>query len=155
MFCSSLLRGSLALRLASGETRSSGGPLHPSRTPPSRPALQKRTEPCLCHTHPPSPLSTRTPICLLGQDPTNDPLHLLQPLLRSDRINSVMKKLLFVLVPFLGVALAKSEIVTGQKSEIARLVRLEPRKNYRAKLARQYFGSKGGRCHKWNRFCGR
>ncbi len=66
-----------------------------------------------------------------------------------------MKKLLFVLVPFLGAALAKSEIVMEQKSEVIQLVKLDPRKNYRAKLAKQYFGSGGGRCHKWNRFCGR
>jgi len=70
-------------------------------------------------------------------------------------MNSVMKKLLLVLVPFLGVGLAKSEIVGDQKSAIVQLVKPDPRKNYRAKLARQYFGSGGGRCHKWNRFCGR
>jgi len=66
-----------------------------------------------------------------------------------------MKKLLFVLVPFLGVGLAKSEIVIEQRSELVQIVKLDPRKNYRAKLAKQYFGSGGSRCHKWNRFCGR
>lgn len=27
-----------------------------------------------------------------------------------------------------------------------------PKKNYRARLAKQYFGG-GSRCHSWNRFC--
>ena len=67
-----------------------------------------------------------------------------------------MKKLLFLAVPFIGVGLAKGEaIVTAQKTEMAEVVQLGPGKNYRAKLARQYFGGGGGRCHKWNRFCGR
>ncbi len=72
------------------------------------------------------------------------------------RINSVMKKLLLMLVPFLGFGLAKGEaIVMAQKTDMVEIVKLDPRKNYRAKLARQYFGGGGGRCHKWNRFCGR
>jgi len=66
-----------------------------------------------------------------------------------------MKKIAFVLVPFLGVALAKSEKMMAQKSETIQLVKLDPRKNYRTQMAKQYFGGGGGRCHKWNRFCGR
>ena len=67
-----------------------------------------------------------------------------------------MKKLLLMLVPLMGVGLAKGEaIVTAQKTEMVEIVKLDPRKNYRVKLARQYFGGGGSRCHKWNRFCGR
>jgi len=66
-----------------------------------------------------------------------------------------MSKIAFLLVPFLGVALAKSEKMMAQKSEMVELVKLDPRKNYRAQMAKQYFGGSGGRCHKWNRFCGR
>jgi hypothetical protein len=66
-----------------------------------------------------------------------------------------MRKIAFVLVPFLGVALAKSEKMMAQKSEMVQLVKLDPRKNYRAQMAKQYFGGRGSRCHKWNRFCGR
>ena len=66
-----------------------------------------------------------------------------------------MSKIAFVLVPFLGVALAKSEKMMAQKSEVVQLVKLDPRKNYRAKMAKQYFGGRGSRCHKWNQFCGR
>ena len=67
-----------------------------------------------------------------------------------------MKKLLLMAVPFMGVGLAKSEaVVVEQKTELVEIVKLDPRKNYRAKLARQYFGGRGGKCHKWNRFCGR
>jgi hypothetical protein len=65
-----------------------------------------------------------------------------------------MRKIAFLLVPFLGVALAKSEKMMAQKSETIQLVKLDPRKNYRTQMAKQYFGG-GGRCHKWNRFCGR
>jgi hypothetical protein len=79
----------------------------------------------------------------------------LQPIPLLVRISSVMKKIAFVLVPFLGVALAKSEKMMAQKSEMVQLVKLDPRKNYRAQMAKQYFGGGGGRCHKWNRFCGR
>jgi hypothetical protein len=43
----------------------------------------------------------------------------------------------------------------AQEGEVVQLVKLDPRKNYRVKMAKQYFGSGGGRCHKWNRFCGR
>jgi hypothetical protein len=43
-----------------------------------------------------------------------------------------MRKIAFVLVPFLGVALAKSEEMMAQKSEVVQLVKLDPRKNYRA-----------------------
>lgn len=67
-----------------------------------------------------------------------------------------MKKLLLMLVPLIGVGFAKGEaIVTEQKSEFVQIVKLDPRKNYRTKMARAYFGGGGGRCHKWNRFCGR
>jgi len=66
-----------------------------------------------------------------------------------------MKKLVFLLISFLGIGLAKSEKRTAQKSETIQLVKLDPRKNYRTKMAKQYFGGGGGRCHKWNRFCGR
>jgi len=66
-----------------------------------------------------------------------------------------MRKLLLMLVPFIGVGLAKSEaIVVEQKTELVKILKLDPRKNYRAKLARQYFGG-GSSCRKWNRFCGR
>lgn len=80
---------------------------------------------------------------------------LLQPIPLLVRMSSVMKKLAFVLVTFLGVALAKSEKMMAQEGEMVQLVKLDPRKNYRAKMAKQYFGGGGGRCHKWNRFCGR
>jgi hypothetical protein len=80
---------------------------------------------------------------------------LLQPIPLLVRMNSVMRKIAFLLVPFLGVALAKSEKMMEQKSEMVQLVKLDPRKNYRVKMAKQYFGGGGGRCHKWNRFCGR
>jgi hypothetical protein len=66
-----------------------------------------------------------------------------------------MRKIAFVLISFLGVALAKSEKMTVQKSETIQLFKLNPRKNYRTKMAKQYFGNVGGRCRKWNRFCGR
>lgn len=80
----------------------------------------------------------------------------LQLQLSPIRINSVMKKLLFVLVPLMGLGLAKGEaIVTVQKTEMVEIVQLDPRKNYRAKLARQYFGKGGGSCRSWSRFCGR
>jgi hypothetical protein len=79
----------------------------------------------------------------------------LQPIFPPIRISSVMKKIAFLLVPFLGVALAKSEKMMAQEGEMVQLVKLDPRKNYRVKMAKQYFGGGGGRCHKWNRFCGR
>jgi hypothetical protein len=67
-----------------------------------------------------------------------------------------MKKIAFFLLPFLGILFAKSEKVTVQKGEVVQLVRLDPRKNYRVKMAKQYFGvGGGGRCRKWNRFCNR
>jgi len=80
---------------------------------------------------------------------------LLQPISHFIRISIVMRKLVFLLISFLGIALAKSEKMMTQKSETIQLVKLDPRKNYRAKMAKQYFGGGGGRCHKWNRFCGR
>jgi hypothetical protein len=46
-----------------------------------------------------------------------------------------MRKIAFLLVPFLGVALAKSEKMMEQKSEMVQLVKLDPRKNYRVKMA--------------------
>lgn len=66
-----------------------------------------------------------------------------------------MKKIAFVLVPLMGVALAKAEALAEQKTQITQVTTLGPGKNYRAKLAKQYFGRGGSRCHKWNRFCGR
>jgi len=66
-----------------------------------------------------------------------------------------MKKIAFFLLPFLGISFAKSEKVTVQKSEAVQFVKLDPRKNYRVKMAKQYFGGGGGRCRKWNRFCNR
>jgi hypothetical protein len=87
--------------------------------------------------------------------PTKHVPALLQPIFLPIRISSVMRKIALVLVPFLGVALAKSEKMIAQKSEMVQLVKVDPRKNYRAKMAKQYFGGGGGRCHKWNRFCGR
>jgi hypothetical protein len=66
-----------------------------------------------------------------------------------------MKKIAFLLVPLLGVAFAKSEKMMAQEGEMVQLVKVDPRKNYRVKMAKQYFGGGGGRCHKWNRFCGR
>jgi len=66
-----------------------------------------------------------------------------------------MRKIVFLLCFFLGIVLAKSEKMRAQKSETIQLVKLDPRKNYRTKMAKQYFGNVGGRCRKWNRFCGR
>jgi len=63
-----------------------------------------------------------------------------------------MRKIALLLAS-LGVVLAKSEKILKQKSETIQLVKLDPRKNYRTKMAKQYFGGGGGRCHKWNRFC--
>jgi hypothetical protein len=79
----------------------------------------------------------------------------LQPTLILVRISIVMRKLVFLLLSFLGIALAKSEKKMAQKDETFQLVKLDPRKNYRTKMAKRYFGSRSGRCHKWNRFCGR
>ena len=80
----------------------------------------------------------------------------MQLLFLSGRMYSVMKKLLLIAAPFMGVGLAKSEaVILEQKTELVETVKLDPRKNYRAKLARQYFGGGGGGCRKWNRFCGR
>jgi len=79
----------------------------------------------------------------------------LQPTLLLIRISNVMRKLAFLLIPFLGIGLAKSEKIVETNSETIQLVKLDPRKNYRAKMAKQYFGGGGGRCRKWNRFCGR
>jgi hypothetical protein len=66
-----------------------------------------------------------------------------------------MKKIAFALVPFLGVALAKAEALAEQRTQNKEVISIGPRKNYRAKLARQYFGSGAGSCRRWNRFCGR
>jgi hypothetical protein len=66
-----------------------------------------------------------------------------------------MRKIAFLLIPFLGIALAKSEKTVELKSKTIQLVKLDPRKNYRTKMAKQYFGSGGGRCSRWNRFCSR
>jgi len=66
-----------------------------------------------------------------------------------------MRKIVFLVCFFLGIALAKSEKMRAQKGETIQLVKLDPRKKYRAKIAKQYFGGGGGRCRKWNRFCGR
>jgi hypothetical protein len=66
-----------------------------------------------------------------------------------------MRKIAFLLILFLGLALAKSEKIVEPSSGTVHLVKTDPRKNYRAKMAKQYFGGGGRRCHKWNRFCGR
>ncbi len=66
-----------------------------------------------------------------------------------------MKKIALLFIFFLGILFAKGEKVTVQKDETVQFVRPDPRKNYRAKIAKQYFGGGGGRCRKWNRFCGR
>ncbi|MEN3040402.1 MAG: hypothetical protein ABDH66_02540 [Bacteroidia bacterium] len=67
-----------------------------------------------------------------------------------------MRKIALTLVPLIGVMLAKveaSEVVV--KSQAVQGVELSwgPRKNYRAQLARAYFGS--SKCRNWKRFCGR
>jgi len=80
---------------------------------------------------------------------------LLQPITPLVRISNVMRKIAFLLIPFLGIGLAKSEKIVETNNETIQLVKLDPRKNYRAKMAKQYFGGGGGRCRKWNRFCGR
>jgi hypothetical protein len=70
--------------------------------------------------------------------------------------SSVIKKIAFLLVPFLlGIGLAKSEKLMAQESEMTEVVKVDPRKNYRRKLAKQYFGHGGGRCQSWKGFCGR
>ena len=64
-----------------------------------------------------------------------------------------MKKLLLLVPLWIGVLVAKQEaLVTSSQSECAYSIS-DPRKNYRAKMAQQYFGK--GKCRKWNRFCGR
>ncbi len=63
------------------------------------------------------------------------------------------------MVPLLGVALAKAEanaslvVEKSQRTEITQTL-LGPGKNYRAQMARAYFGS-GSKCRNWKRFCGR
>ncbi len=66
-----------------------------------------------------------------------------------------MRNIALLLIPFLGVALAKSEALAEQRTQAKEVISVGPRKNYRAKLARQYFGSGAGSCRRWNRFCGR
>jgi hypothetical protein len=66
-----------------------------------------------------------------------------------------MKKIAFLLIPFLGIGLAKSEKLVEQQNGMVQLIKVDPRKNYRAKMAKQYFGGGGGRCRNWSRFCGR
>ena len=69
-----------------------------------------------------------------------------------------MKKIALVLVPLLGVALAKAEAPAEKlAAEMSTQVLLGPGgpgKNYRAQMARAYFGS-GSKCRNWKRFCGR
>ncbi len=69
-----------------------------------------------------------------------------------------MRKIAFVLVPFLGVALAKADAhadkITTELTVQALLGPGGPGKNYRAQMARAYFGS-GSKCRNWKRFCGR
>ncbi|MEN3041674.1 MAG: hypothetical protein ABDH66_09085 [Bacteroidia bacterium] len=69
-----------------------------------------------------------------------------------------MRKIVLTLVPLLGVSLAKAEaimVVEGNQLTETSLSSLGPRKNYRAQLARAYFGGGGGKCRNWKRFCGR
>ncbi len=69
-----------------------------------------------------------------------------------------MRKIALVLVPLLGVALAKAEAPAEKvAAEMTAQVLLGPGgpgKNYRAQMARAYFGS-GSKCRNWKRFCGR
>ncbi|GIV24273.1 MAG: hypothetical protein N3A68_08360 [Bacteroidia bacterium] len=66
-----------------------------------------------------------------------------------------MKKIALVVVPLLGVALAKAEAqVEVEKVHERVTVTVGPGKNYRAKLAQSYFGGRG-KCRNWKRFCGR
>ncbi len=71
------------------------------------------------------------------------------------RISIVMIKLVFLLVSLLGLGLTKSEKIVELNNNTVHLVKIDPRKKYRAKMAKQYFGGGGGQCRKWNRFCGR
>jgi hypothetical protein len=66
-----------------------------------------------------------------------------------------MRKIAFLLVPFLGVALAKSEKMMAQKARWFSSLSWILGRTTELKMAKQYFGGGGGRCHKWNRFCGR
>ncbi|MCX8113383.1 MAG: hypothetical protein N3E49_09390 [Bacteroidia bacterium] len=69
-----------------------------------------------------------------------------------------MRKIALTLVPLLGVSLAKAEAkIAVEKTQLteASLSSLGPRKNYRAQLARAYFGGGGSKCRNWKRFCGR
>ncbi|MEN3040469.1 MAG: hypothetical protein ABDH66_02890 [Bacteroidia bacterium] len=68
-----------------------------------------------------------------------------------------MRKIVLTLVPLLGVMLAKAEAVeVTVKTQMTGVTELSmgPRKNYRAQLARAYFGG-GSKCRNWKRFCGR
>jgi|GEM_PF-1646668 len=67
-----------------------------------------------------------------------------------------MRKIVLTLIPLLGVALAKAEANAAvEKVEAAQIITaLGPGKNYRAQLARSYFGG-GSKCRNWKRFCGR
>ncbi len=154
--------GKNPLRHAGSALRPLGGPPNPSRmTPPLGPLPRAEVNPAFgTSTAPPLSVSEALRRLLhlsgLSRSPHLSAFRPLQLLRLYGRINSVMKKLLLIAVPFIGVGLAKSEaVVMEQKTQLVEIVRLDPRKNYRAKLARQYFGSGGGSCRKWNRFCGR
>ncbi|MCX7607406.1 MAG: hypothetical protein N2170_09145 [Bacteroidia bacterium] len=68
-----------------------------------------------------------------------------------------MKKIAFLLVPLLGVALAKAEapaVMTTSSAEIiTSLGPGGPGKNYRVRMAQAYFGKRAG-CRRGG-FCGR
>ncbi|MDW8015940.1 MAG: hypothetical protein RMK19_08010 [Bacteroidia bacterium] len=69
-----------------------------------------------------------------------------------------MRKIALTLVPLLGVSLAKAEVkIATERTQLmgTSLTAFSPRKNYRAQLARAYFGGGGGKCRNWKRFCGR
>ncbi|MCS6895106.1 MAG: hypothetical protein NZZ60_03005 [Bacteroidia bacterium] len=69
-----------------------------------------------------------------------------------------MRKIALTLVPLLGVMLAKAEtaevVVKSQAVEVTEISE-GPGKNYRAQIARAYFGGGGSKCRNWKRFCGR
>ncbi|MCS7152851.1 MAG: hypothetical protein NZ989_02780 [Bacteroidia bacterium] len=66
-----------------------------------------------------------------------------------------MRKIALTLVPLFGVMLAKAETaIVVEKTNFSQTL-VGPRKNYRAQMARAYFGGGGGKCRNWKRFCGR
>ncbi|MCS6894693.1 MAG: hypothetical protein NZZ60_00905 [Bacteroidia bacterium] len=69
-----------------------------------------------------------------------------------------MRKIVLTMVPLLGVMLAKAEaaevVVQTHTVELTE-ASWGPGKNYRAQMARAYFGGGGSKCRNWKRFCGR